>query len=57
MIVKAQESGSLYEQTMECGGFDLDSEVVLVPRGISEPLKAEAKPDQEDQDVVDQVVS
>lgn len=57
MIVKAQESGSLYERTMECGGFDLDSEVVLVPRGISEPFKAEAKPDQEDQDVVDQVVS
>jgi len=34
-IVKAQDGSPLYGRTMEWGGFDLHSELVLVPRGTS----------------------
>ncbi len=34
-IVKAQDGSPLYGRTMEWGGFDLNSELVLVPRGTS----------------------
>lgn len=34
-IVKAQDSSPLYGRTMEWGGFDLNSELILVPRGTA----------------------
>ena len=34
-VIKAQDGSPLYGRTMEWGGFDLNSELVLVPRGHS----------------------
>jgi choloylglycine hydrolase len=34
-IIKAQDGSPLYGRTMEWGGFDLNSELVLVPRGTA----------------------
>jgi len=34
-VIKAQDGSPLYGRTMEWGGFDLHSELVLVPRGTS----------------------
>lgn len=34
-VIKAQDGSPLYGRTMEWGGFDLNSELVLVPRGTS----------------------
>jgi len=34
-VIKAQDGSPLYGRTMEWGGFDLHSELILVPRGTS----------------------
>jgi len=34
-IIKAQDGSPLYGLTMEWGGFDLNSELILVPRGTA----------------------
>lgn len=43
MIVKAQDCSTLYGRTMEWGGFDLDSELVLMPRGVAQTSALTAK--------------
>lgn len=34
-MITAQDSSPIYGKTMEWGGFDLKSDLVLVPRGTS----------------------